>query len=63
MFEQYPDMLTVMQVAKALSIGRNKAYELVNNNIIGSIQVGRKYLIPKSWLIDYIETSRYNKSA
>jgi excisionase family DNA binding protein len=63
MFEQYPDMLTVMQVAKALSIGRNKAYELVNNNIIGSIQIGRKYLVPKSWLIDYIETSRYNKSA
>ena len=63
MYEAYPDILTVIQVAQALHIGKNKAYELINSGTINSLRVGRKYLVPKAWLIDFIEESRYNKPA
>jgi excisionase family DNA binding protein len=60
MFNEYPDVLTVKQLAKALGIGKNKAYEMVKSHIISSIRLGKQYLIPKMYLIDYIEASRYN---
>lgn len=60
MFNKYPDVLTVKQVSEALGIGINKAYELVNTRVIGSKRIGRRILVPKSCLIDYIESSRYN---
>jgi len=59
MFENYPDIMTVKQLAQALGIGLNSAYELVNTNEIGSRKVGRKILIPKTCVIDFIETARY----
>lgn len=63
MFNTYPDVLTVAQVASALRIGKNKAYELINSRVIGSKRIGRKILVPKSCLVDYIESSRYNVRA
>jgi len=60
LFKEYPDVLTVKQLSKALGIGINKAYELVNRHIIGSKHVGRRILIPKVCLIDYVESPRYN---
>lgn len=63
MFKSYPDILTVQQLAEALCIGKNKAYELVNCHIIGSKRVGRKILVPKCCLIDYVESSSYNVMA
>lgn len=59
MFNNYGDILTVQELAKALGIGKNKAYELVQNHIIGSKKIGRKYLIPKACLIDYIQSAQY----
>lgn len=59
MFENYPDIMTVKQLASALGIGLNSAYELVNNNVIGSRKVGRKILIPKACVIDFAESARY----
>ena len=63
MFNTYPDVLTVAQVASALRIGKNKAYELINSRVIGSKRIGRKILVAKSCLVDYIESSRYNVRA
>lgn len=60
MFNEYPDILSVKQVAEALNIGKNKAYELLNDRVIGSKRIGRKIVIPKCCLIDYIQSSRYN---
>lgn len=59
MFSKYPDVLTVENLAEALDIGRNAAYELVRTRQIASIRVGRTYRIPKLYLIDYIQGSRY----
>lgn len=63
MFNSFPDILTVMQVAEALGIGKNKAYALINDRVIGSKRIGRKILIPKCCLIDYIQSSVYNVMA
>ena len=60
MLAKYPDVLTVGQLADVLGIGINKAYEIINLKIIGSKRIGRRIIIPKICLIDYLESSRYN---
>lgn len=63
MFDLYPDILTIDQLAKALQLGKNKTYNLVNTETICSLRIGRKILIPKICLIDYINSTRYNSRA
>ena len=62
MFNQYPDVLTVQQVAEALRIGRGAAYKLVNERTIGSVRIGNKIRVPKQCLIEYMQSVRYNIS-
>lgn len=50
LFQQYPDMLTVEQMAEALNIGRSKAYQLVRSGAVASLSFGRAIRIPKSAL-------------
>lgn len=57
MFDEYPDVLTVQDVMRALDIGRNKAYYLLKNNTIKSIKIGNKYRIPKQYLIEFVYTT------
>ena len=54
MFESYPDVVSVEQLMKMLGIGKNKAYSLLRNRDIISLKIGRKYLIPKKAVIDFI---------
>ncbi len=54
MFEAYGDVLTVDDVAQALRIGRNSAYRLVRTGKIKSRRVGKKYRVPKAYLIEYV---------
>ena len=54
MFDEYPDILTISDIMRALDIGRNKAYNLLKNNQIKSIKIGKSYRVPKSYLIEYI---------
>lgn len=60
MFEDYPDILSVPEVAKALGIGKKAAYTLVNENRLGCIRFGKKIKIPKYCLVEFIETARDN---
>ena len=48
MFKEYPDIMSVAQVAEALGIGRNTAYRLVREREIGSKRIGTKIIVPKS---------------
>ena len=52
MFRSYPDVMTVKQLAAALGIGINKAYEIVNDGTINSKRIGRRILIQKLYLVD-----------
>lgn len=62
MLNSYPDVLTVRQVADILGICENSAYRLVRGRVIGSRKVGRKILVPKVCLIDYLNSARYTVS-
>lgn len=59
MFKEYPDVLTVEQMAHALGIGINSAYRLVKERKIGCVRVGKKILIPKMCVADYLTSARY----
>lgn len=63
MFNNYPDVLTVELAAKALGISKASVYRLVKDRTIGSRRVGRKILIPKVCLVDYITSARYQVSS
>ncbi len=54
MFDSYPDVLTIPQLANALNIGTNKAYQLITDNELRFIRIGKSIRIPKCWLIEYI---------
>ena len=54
MFTSYPDIVNIPQLKEMLGIGVNLAYELVRQNTIPSLKVGREYKIPKRNIIAYL---------
>lgn len=60
LFKEYPDILTIPQVAQALGIGRKAAYTLVKDKKLGAIRVGRTIKVPKFSLEEFVKTARYN---
>lgn len=60
MFKDYPDILTIPQVATALGIGKKAAYALVKNHQLGAVYIGRIIKVPKFCLEEYIKTARNN---
>ena len=58
MFKQYPDVVTVEQLCAMLNVGKNTAYNLINQNIIRSVKIGRVYKIPKNNIIRYLKTTK-----
>lgn len=56
-FTEYPDIVTTNELMTMLHIGKNKVYELLNNNEIKSIKIGstgRTHYIPKANVIEYL---------
>ena len=51
LFESYPDMLTVEQLAQALNIGRSMAYRLVQTGQVRSLRFGKAIRVPKTALL------------
>ena len=62
MLEKFPDVLNPMQLAEALGIGKNSAYDLLKNNVIQHRRIGNHYKIPKCCVIDFLCPSSYNVS-
>ena len=50
----YPDVLTVKDVQEILRLGRNSVYSLLENGKIKTIRAGKKYIIPKISLVQFI---------
>lgn len=55
MFAEYPDVVNITELMQMLRIGRSKAYELVHSNAIQSIRIGRKHIIPKFRVIEFLQ--------
>ena len=54
LLKSYDDVLTFKEYQKVLKIGRNKAYQLLQDKQIMSIRIGTNYRIPKQAIIDYL---------
>lgn len=60
MFDSFPDVMNPQQLAEALGIGRNAAYDLLKNNSIQYRRIGTHYKIPKLCVIDFLFQNEYN---
>lgn len=54
LFKDYPDIVSVEQVSEMLRIGQVLAYRLVRSGEIKSRKVGRRYIITKQHIIDFV---------
>lgn len=54
LFKNYPDVITIADLQRMLHIGRNAAYKLLQDKSIRSIRYGKKYIIPKSSVTNFI---------
>ncbi|MGN1467345.1 MAG: helix-turn-helix domain-containing protein [Ruminococcus sp.] len=53
-FKNYPDVITIEDLQEMLHIVRNMAYSLIRENKIKTIKAGKKYIIPKINVINYL---------
>lgn len=51
--DDLPLVLTISDLAKILSIGRNTAYDLIRSGTIKSFRAGRQIRVSKSALLEY----------
>lgn len=60
MFQSYPDVVTVEQMCEMLGgISTKTGYRLLKDGTINSVTVGKRYRIPKIYILEYLEV--YNK--
>ena len=55
LFREYPDVVTIKDVQNMLHVGRNSVYQLLKENQIKTIKVGKKYVIPKKSVISFLD--------
>ncbi len=53
-FKNYPDVVTPNDLQVMLNIGRNTVYTILKEGLIKTIKVGKKYIIPKQSVIDFL---------
>ena len=55
-FKDYPDIVEISQLMEMLNISKYSASKLVTENKIKHLVIGRKYRIPKIYVIEYINS-------
>lgn len=57
MFTEYPDVVNVEQLSEMLGgISDKTIYRLLKNGAIKSLYVGKRYIIPKAYVLEYLST-------
>lgn len=54
MLEKYKDVLTTRELCELLPLGRSKIYELLRKGIIRNIRIGKKIIIPKTFVVEFL---------
>ena len=54
-YENLPAVLNANQLAAALGISRAGAYQRLNTRTFPTLRIGKRLLVPKDKLIDWIE--------
>ena len=61
MFKNEPDVLTVPDVVRLLQFGKNTVYGLIKEGRISSIKQGKKIIVPKVCLVEFLTNAgNYN---
>ena len=56
MFREYPDVVNVEQLCEMLGgISAKTAYRLLRSGTIKNLVVGRRYRIPKIYVLEYLQ--------
>ena len=61
-FAEYPDVVSAKELQTMLHIGRNTAYSLLKSGAVSSIRIGRKYIIPKASVEEFLRLRTASKS-
>lgn len=54
LFDSYPDVVSVEEIQQMLRIGKNAVYQLLKDGVIKSIKVGKRYVVPKKYIVDFL---------
>ena len=54
MLVEYPDVMNILQMSKALSISVKTGYKLLKDGEVKGLKVGRAYRVPKLRIIEYL---------
>lgn len=54
MFAEYGDIVSIEDLQKMLGIGRDAAYRLLQEKAIHNVKIGRKYIIAKQSVIEFL---------
>ena len=52
--KEYPYMVTVEEMSKALGVSSKTGYQLLRENKVEHLKVGRAYRVPKIHLLSYL---------
>ena len=58
--KEYPDILTVDEMSKALGVSTKTGYQLLRENKIEHSKVGRAYKVPQPHLLSYLRLGLRN---
>ena len=58
MLKEYPDILSVEQASKVLSVSTKTCYKLLQNGNICCLKVGCSYRVPKAHLFTYLSIGK-----
>lgn len=56
--ENCPPLMTVVELAKVLRVGKNTAYSLLSKHIIPSVKIGRQLRIYRDDVIVFLQDSK-----
>ena len=63
MFKDYPDVVNVEQMCEMLGgVSTKTAYRLLRSGSIKSILTGRRYRIPKVYILEYLQVIQRSTS-
>lgn len=54
MYQSYPELVTITQLSEMLNISKSSCYRLLHSSELQGINIGRKLLIPKQHVVQYI---------
>ncbi len=57
LFREYNDVVDIDDLQKMLKIGRSTAYEIVKNGRIKTVKIGKRDIIPKQSVIEFLNTA------